>query len=329
FDRNGDVVAKYRKYHLFGEDGVQQTQTPDLTTFRTDFNVTFGVCVCFDLMFDKPANSLVDQGVKHFVYPTMWFSEIPYLTAAQYQQSWAYANNVNLLAANINEPSMMYSGSGIYSGRSGALQVIVSESPATKILIAKIPIDPLPTEHYPSRKYKATKGNCIENKLKINSNESSFQPKKYPFEMKLYQDNLTEYTVTFLDFSKNLKQSGKVCNKAICCDYNIEVSDNGELDGKSSYSYAISVFSGYRHYNGIKNVVSGQEVCSLIACPEMNMKKSCGTRISPSRVHNRYNFTKLSLKTVLPVTRMKVMPNTLTTDLLSLNPNEFDFKMKS
>ncbi|XP_055305813.1 vanin-like protein 1 [Sitodiplosis mosellana] len=327
FDRNGDVVAKYRKYHLFGEQGVQQTKTPDLTTFRTDFNVTFGVCVCFDLMFDKPANSLVDQGVKHIVYPTKWFSEIPYLTAAQYQQSWAYANNVNLLAANVNAPSMMYSGSGIYSGRSGALQVIVSESPATKILIAKIPIDPLPTEHYPSRKYKATKGNCIENKLKINSNESSFQPKKYPFEMKLYQDNLTEYTVTFLDFSKNLKQSGKVCNKAICCDYNIEVSDNGELDGKSSYSYAISIFSGHRHYNGVKNVVSGQEVCSLIACPEMKMKKSCGTRISPSRVHNRYNFTKLSLKTVLLVTRMKVMPNTLTTDLLSLNPNEFDFKI--
>ncbi|XP_055305810.1 vanin-like protein 1 isoform X2 [Sitodiplosis mosellana] len=310
FDRNGDVVAKYRKYNLFNGRGVQHTQTPDMTTFRTDFNVTFGVCVCFDLMFDKPANSLVDQGVKHFVFPTKWFSEIPYLTAVQYQQSWAYANNVNLLAANVNAPSMMYSGSGIYGGRSGALQIIVSESPATKILVAKIPIDP-------------AEGNRLEAQSNSNPNTDSNESS----EMILFQDDLTEYSVTFLDFSENLKQSGKVCNKAICCDYNIEVSDNGELDGKSTYSYAISVFSGHRHYKAVKNVLTGQEVCSLIACPEMNMKKSCGTRISPSRVHNRYNFTKLLLKTVLPVTRMKVMPNTLSADLLSLKPNEFDFKI--
>ncbi|XP_055305835.1 vanin-like protein 1 [Sitodiplosis mosellana] len=323
FDRNGDVVAKYRKYHLFGEQGVQQTETPDMTTFKTDFNVTFGVFICFDLLFDKPANSLVDQGVKNFIFPTMWFSKLPYSTAAQYQQSWAYANNVNLLAANANQPSLGFSGSGIYGGRSGALQVIVNQTPATKILRAKIPVDPLPTEHFQSKSDKATEVAIKQ------PNEWSFRPDKSRFEMKLHQDNLTEYTVKFLDFSKNLKQSGKVCNKAFCCDYNIEVSDNGGLEGKSSYSYAISVFSGHRHYKYIKNVVTGEEVCSLIACPEMNMKNLCGTRISPSKVHNRYDFTKMSLKTVLPVTRMKVMPNTLSANLLSLNSNEFDFKISN
>ncbi|XP_055305811.1 vanin-like protein 1 [Sitodiplosis mosellana] len=310
FDRNGDVVAKYRKYHLFNEDGVQQTKTPDLTTFRTDFNVTFGVCICFDLMFDEPAINLVDQGVKHFVYPTMWFSEIPYLTAVQYQQSWAYANNVNLLAANVNAPSIKCSGSGIYGGRSGALQVIVSESPATKILVAKIPIDP-------------AEGNRLEAQSNSNPNTDSNESS----EMILFQDDITEYTVTFLDFSRSLGQSGSVCNKAICCDYNIEVSDNGGLEGKSSYSYAISVFSGHRRYNGINNLLTGQEVCSLIACTEMNTKSSCGIRTSPSQVHNRYNFTKLSLKTVLPVTYMKAMPNTLTADLLPLNVKEFEYKI--
>lgn len=75
-----NYIFRYRKYHLFGEDGVQSTETPDLTTFRTDFNVTFGVCICFDLMFDYPPNALVERGVRNFVYPTMWFSEIPYLS---------------------------------------------------------------------------------------------------------------------------------------------------------------------------------------------------------------------------------------------------------
>lgn len=75
-----NFVSRYRKYHLFGEHGVQQTQKPDLITFKTDFNVTFGVCICFDLMFAEPVLKLVNQGVRHFVYPTKWFSEIPYLT---------------------------------------------------------------------------------------------------------------------------------------------------------------------------------------------------------------------------------------------------------
>lgn len=75
-----NFLLRYRKYHLFNEIGVQQTERPDLTTFKTDFNVTFGVCICFDLMFDDPVINLVEQGVTNFVYPTMWFSEIPYLT---------------------------------------------------------------------------------------------------------------------------------------------------------------------------------------------------------------------------------------------------------
>lgn len=34
-------------------------------------------------MFDDPVINLVEQGVNNFVYPTMWFSEIPYLTGEE------------------------------------------------------------------------------------------------------------------------------------------------------------------------------------------------------------------------------------------------------
>lgn len=97
------------------------------------------------------------------------------------------------------------------------------------------------------------------------------------------------------------------------------------LSFQSSYSYAISVFSGHRHYKTIKNLLTGQEVCSLIACTEMNTKNSCGIRTPLPKVHNRYNFKTLSLDTVLPVTYMKVMPNTLTGDLLPLKATEFEY----
>lgn len=80
FDRKGSVIAKYRKYHLFGEPGVERPKTPDLTTFTTDFGVTFGVAICFDLMFANPMETLIKNGVKNFVYPTYWFSGLPYLS---------------------------------------------------------------------------------------------------------------------------------------------------------------------------------------------------------------------------------------------------------
>lgn len=73
-------IYRYRKFHLFNEGNAQHTQTPDLKTFETDFNVTFGISICFDILFDEPMDNLVQKGVVNFVYPTRWYSELPYLT---------------------------------------------------------------------------------------------------------------------------------------------------------------------------------------------------------------------------------------------------------
>lgn len=168
---------------------------------------------------------------------------------------------MNLLAANVNAPSIKCSGSGIYGGQSGALQVFVSESPATKILIAKIPIDPLQTEHNSPKTDKVAEEKSVKTRslsntendsnekesIEGNSNESVFgnpigkflnffrsniKIEDLPYQINLSQDDLSEYTVKFLDFSENLRQSGSVCNKAICCNYNVEVDDFGMIGGK-------------------------------------------------------------------------------------------------
>jgi predicted amidohydrolase len=79
-DRTGAVVSKYRKFNLFGEDGITQPKYPTSVSFTTDFNVTFGHFICFDLMFQSPALDLVDSGITDFIFPSMWFSELPFLT---------------------------------------------------------------------------------------------------------------------------------------------------------------------------------------------------------------------------------------------------------
>lgn len=132
---------------MFGEAGITQPASPDIRTFTTDFNVTFGHFICFDLMFQTPALALIEQGVKNIIFPTMWFSELPFLTAVQIQQNWAYSNNVNFLGAGANRPIVGSGGSGIYSGKSGALISTMTGQDTTLLLVhevPKIPGNPVP-----------------------------------------------------------------------------------------------------------------------------------------------------------------------------------------
>lgn len=80
FDRNGTVVSRYRKWNLYGELNMDLTETPDISYFTTDFNVTFGHFICFDIMFSTPALRLVELGITDIIYPTMWFGQLPFLT---------------------------------------------------------------------------------------------------------------------------------------------------------------------------------------------------------------------------------------------------------
>lgn len=80
FDRKGTVVGRYRKFNLFREGGVNTTFTAELSTFQTDFGVTFANIICFDVLFFEPAMQLVQMGIKNFLFPSMWSSELPFLT---------------------------------------------------------------------------------------------------------------------------------------------------------------------------------------------------------------------------------------------------------
>ncbi|CAG9559058.1 unnamed protein product [Danaus chrysippus] len=140
FNRSGAVIDRYRKINLFGEFTRTPALTPDLGVFETDFGVTFGHYICFDLMFQVPAIQVVEKmNITDVVFSTMWFSEMPYLTAVQIQQAYAHSMNVNFLAAGANNPRVGSAGSGIYSGKAGALVSIMPGQPTTRLLVATVP----------------------------------------------------------------------------------------------------------------------------------------------------------------------------------------------
>lgn len=62
------------------QDAVQQPSEIEAVTFETDFGLTFGVFVCFDIYFEYPLRTLLEAGVKHFVYPTKWMNQAPFMT---------------------------------------------------------------------------------------------------------------------------------------------------------------------------------------------------------------------------------------------------------
>ncbi|CAH1978067.1 unnamed protein product [Acanthoscelides obtectus] len=117
FDHNGYVAARYRKWNLFGESSKSITRSPEVVTFKTKSNDTFGIITCFDILFDVPTLNLTkDLHVKNVVFPNHWFSELPYLTALQTQHMWAQENDVVLLTAGANTPHVGSGGTGIFLG---------------------------------------------------------------------------------------------------------------------------------------------------------------------------------------------------------------------
>jgi hypothetical protein len=75
------LYCRYRKFNLFGEKGFSTTPEADISILDTDFGVKFGIFTYFDLIFKKPAVKLVKEwGVTDIVFPTAWFSELPFLS---------------------------------------------------------------------------------------------------------------------------------------------------------------------------------------------------------------------------------------------------------
>lgn len=80
FDRDGRVISRYRKVHLYGEP-KNTTFIPEFGTFDTDFGVRFGHFICFDILFYKPAEEMAkSMGIRDFVFNSMWFGQLPFLT---------------------------------------------------------------------------------------------------------------------------------------------------------------------------------------------------------------------------------------------------------
>uniref|UniRef100_A0A7G3AEU8 Putative biotinidase n=1 Tax=Lutzomyia longipalpis TaxID=7200 RepID=A0A7G3AEU8_LUTLO len=307
FNRNGTVVSRYRKFHLFGEAGINTTLVPDISFFTTDFGVTFGHFICFDVLFEEPALELIRANITDYVYPTMWFSELPYLTAVQVQYMWAWKHNVNFLGAGANNPAVGSTGSGIYAGRRGPLTYVMSSTPMRRLLVARVPKAHTLTDPY------------THDPVAVKFSEEEM------VDLWLKRDHLDIHTTKLIDVTQ---ESGheQLCFDTLCChfDYEIEFNDAIITDDASYYRYHLAVFDGVRTYDNV--ATGGVLSCGIFACPTEDLE-SCATRFNATdNVVPATTFKSIKISGTFPSeSHVLTLPNALNNLILPINLNEINY----
>ncbi|XP_055595880.1 vanin-like protein 1 [Uranotaenia lowii] len=306
FDRQGMVIARYRKYNLFGEAGMNVTVLPDLTVFDTDFGVRFGTFICFDLMFEQPALELVRNGVRDFVYPTMWFSELPFLTAVQIQQAWAYANDVNFLASGSNLPEIGSTGTGVFAGKQGRIVSVMNHIGEQKLYVAKVPKRDRPTatvEKQPPHKFTPSQMSTL----------------------KLKRDQIDSYATADIPLESNDNYKVTLCQNLLCCNFTLDYTVTKPSSGQPYYRYKVAVSDVKRTFDGFAD---GQITsCAIFACSGDGMDR-CAVRFEdPSRVVPAVRFNRIEIDGDFPGgDDVFLVPNNVDTSILPLDVEEIEYE---
>lgn len=263
FDREGVVVARYRKFNLFNEPGTNVTSRPEMSYFTTDFGVTFGMFICFDILFKFPALDLLRQSgpeISDFAYSAMWFSELPFMSALQTQSMWATgAKKVNLLAAGANRLEFGSTGSGIYS-KNGPLTSHFGGL-GMKVLVAEVP-----------KKRHWEDPEIVEQFFSKRAEEGKYRGSVQS--VKMSTDNVLPYTtnraVNPPEGVTRLREA--LCHGNLCCQFELTVRREGRSGER--YRHRMVVFDGVRGY-GVGQTTGGVFTCALISCVNDTLD-SCG-----------------------------------------------------
>ncbi|RZC33617.1 vanin-like protein 1 -like [Asbolus verrucosus] len=258
FNRNGDIIAKYRKINLNNEPKL--TPGTELVTFATNFGVNFGLFTGADILHHNPSRSILEfDNVTDIIYPTAWVSTLPFYSSLTVQRGYAQANGVNLLAANYAKAKDGRGGSGIYLYNGKYPEIYIDSSPSSKPIVQDVTkID---------RRQKPTTCSSISPQgLPIPDDK----PKLADFKT-LKKFDASDYTFKDVDLSKE-QVSTTVCHRQFCCNFNLTIAQ----PANTAEFFKLMVYSG-------KSTLADEEqnirVCSLLACKD-NSKDSCGERAS-------------------------------------------------
>ncbi|KAF5283861.1 hypothetical protein FQA39_LY04681 [Lamprigera yunnana] len=312
-DRSGTIIARYRKINLHNEENyVAGLNT--VSTFSTDFGVTFGTFASYDILHKNPAfDVLNNENVTDIVYPSAWYGELPFYAANSIQHGFAKSQSVNILAAGLNDPVTGNGGSGIYLADGRLLSTYVSGEKASKLIINNVP----------KLKLRYDVSNICQG-----SSTFPIQPMNVEVpDIKLFRTlttDLSNYTLESIDLSTNQDVSKIICNKNedFCCSFNI--TSNRYSPIWPNYFYKLVLYDGVSKVSSDKSI--GLRNCALVACAN-DTDESCGERnnIPPTGI----NFIDISISATFTKPDLNLIPITTTYDLIPSTQYVFCQKAKS
>ncbi|XP_034490272.1 vanin-like protein 3 isoform X2 [Drosophila innubila] len=316
-DRSGAIVSRYRKWNLYLEPQLNRTAKPEIAIFETDFNVMFGHFVCFDMLFYTPAQELVERyNIRNIIVTKMFNSELPFLTASQLQQGWAWGNNVNLLAAGASLPQGGITGSGIYAGQRGALvRRMVGDATVgvRQLLVARV-------ARWPELASDA-----------VTPDAERAGPVQRELPM-LQVPQLQQFTSWQVPLINGSLQQRRLCHSDLCCDFELSLQlppkEAPHVAQHYEYVYRLGVFVGQRRYE--QEQYSVIRVCGLFACHNASVE-SCGQLRQAAEeawqaAPLQFNMLRVSGEFVQRPHRL-LMPSTLSASLYALQATELDWSL--
>uniref|UniRef100_A0A182JLI2 Uncharacterized protein n=1 Tax=Anopheles atroparvus TaxID=41427 RepID=A0A182JLI2_ANOAO len=313
FDRNGTVIARYRKYNLFKEPGTSVTAVPELVSFETDFGVRFGVFTCFDILFAAPTLELIKHGLRDFVFPAFWTSEPPFLTSTQIFESWAYANDANLIVAGTNYDLSGATGTGVFNGRNGALLAHFTGVPTRALYTVTVPkSNPGRTVQYHSRT-----SDMLE--VPMAASRSHRLPGAEFERVRMGRDFLEQFTTIQLNPSWRQETIAQiVCSGLFCCDFTVSLQLDEQRD--RTHYYRLAVFDGVRTFQGFAD--AHVSICGVIACANQTIA-SCGLLLPYNSGY--MEFSTISISGRFQANGTLAMPSTLDMRMYSYDASRYVF----
>lgn len=194
-------------------------------------------------------------------------------------------------------------GTGIYSGKKGALVGVMYGSNETKLYTASVP-----KINFPGNENVTIRHNLVK-----------YSPKEMR-PLKLKRDQLDRYDMEFLDDTEGSHTvSRKKCEGDLCCEYDLSYTIVNST-AKDHYQYALAFYHNNRTFDGFAD--GGVIACSLLACKTKDVA-NCGIRNEELEVIHTWNQIKIN--GIFPITNGQFfyLPSTLDTSILPLQPDDF------
>ncbi|XP_037700178.1 vascular non-inflammatory molecule 2-like [Choloepus didactylus] len=266
YDKEGKLVARYHKYHLYNEPQFDAPEKPELVTFNTTFG-KFGIFTCFDILFLEPSVTLVkDFHVDTILFPTAWMNVLPFLTAIEFHSAWAMGMGVNLLAANLHHPRLKMTGSGIYAPHSPKVYHYDMKTEFGRLLLSEVDSYPRNSPTYPPAVNWTAYAKTIKPFL--------IQKRAFPG---LISRNAFNFTELF-ERAGNLT----VCQKELCCHLSYTMLKKEETE-----VYVLGAFTGLHG----RRQQEYWQVCTMLKCKTTNLT-TCGQSVETA--FTRFEMFSLS-----------------------------------